>query len=448
VLRPVERLPDGRVRVDAHLTRCGIFEYRNPDGSTRREYRPEKEVFNTRSMRSFALVPFTDDHPPDLLTADDAASFARGSTGCTVVRDDDHIRTEIGVFDRATIQKMDAGKLHVSCGYTCDLEEKPGFHPVWGHYDAIQRNIIGNHVALVDMGRAGSAAVRMDAAYTRLDGEWDESLHPRAEDGKFGSGSGGANAAQAKHAAYMKEIAAKAAGTKSGKSKAAKTKVAPKTTAKSAAPQVAPEAPAKPSSAKSAASTPAAKPLEHDEYNKLANSFRRTVNYANGRAFTDYSGMSDRHINRMLRETKGRGGAADLERVSKGQLFPDQFNDIATMSAAIRESPLPRDTTVHRVVQDTPDELFRRLKPGDSFTDHGFVSTTADKAVLDKFYKGPPKQRVNIQISLKAGSTAAPMNEFSVYKGERELLLDKGQKFKVKAVSTENGVHTLYMERQ
>jgi hypothetical protein len=253
VLRPVERLPDGRVRVDAHLTRCGIFEYRNPDGSTRREYRPEEEVFNTRSMRSFALVPFTDDHPPDLLSADDAASFTRGSTGNTVVRDDDHIRTEIGVFDRATIQKMDAGKLHVSCGYTCDLEETPGFHPVWGHYDAIQRNIVGNHVALVDMGRAGSAAVRMDAAYTCID-EWDESLHPRAEDGKFGSGSGGANAAQARHAAYMKEIAAKAAGMKSGKSKAAKAKNAASGT------KAAPAAKTKSAKAPAATKAPAVKP--------------------------------------------------------------------------------------------------------------------------------------------------------------------------------------------
>ena len=57
---------------------------------------------------------------------------------------------------------MERGKLEISCGYTCDTEEKPGTHPIWGDYDAIQRNILGNHVAIVDQGRAGTAKVRMD----------------------------------------------------------------------------------------------------------------------------------------------------------------------------------------------------------------------------------------------------------------------------------------------
>lgn len=163
-LRPVERLPDGRVRVDAILTRCGIFEYRNPDGSTRRELRLPEEVFKPESLNSFAIVPVTDDHPPDMLTAETALRFARGSTGDTVRRDGDNVRASIGVFDANLIAKMESGKVQLSCGYTCDLIEKPGVHPVYGQYDAIQTNILGNHVAVVDTGRAGTARVRMDSA--------------------------------------------------------------------------------------------------------------------------------------------------------------------------------------------------------------------------------------------------------------------------------------------
>lgn len=186
-LRPVERLADGRVKCDAHFGRAGIQVYHNPDGSERRELRPEAEVFKPASMRSFAMVPFTDDHPNDLLTAATAGPYVKGSTGDTITRDDDHLRGNIGVFDAATIAKMEAGKREVSCGYTCDLLETPGVHPVWGKYDAIQTNIIGNHLALVDKGRAGSAAIRMDASYAVVDADWNEEDHPRAEDGKFGS---------------------------------------------------------------------------------------------------------------------------------------------------------------------------------------------------------------------------------------------------------------------
>ncbi len=116
-------------------------------------------------MKTFQLVPFTDDHPPDMLDARNTTGFARGMTGESIIRDDDHLRGKILAYDAATIAKMDAGKLELSCGYTCDLDETPGTHPVWGDYDAVQRSIVGNHVALVDKGRAGSASVRMDAAF-------------------------------------------------------------------------------------------------------------------------------------------------------------------------------------------------------------------------------------------------------------------------------------------
>ncbi len=163
--------------------------YRNPDGTERRELRPESEVFKLASMNTFRGVPFTDDHPEDLLTAATATQYAKGATGDSIVRDDDHLRGTITVYDAATIRKMDAGKLDVSCGYSCDLVETPGVHPVWGKHDAIQTNIVGNHLALVDQGRAGSAAIRMDAAIAYLDGDWNEGDHPRAEDGKFGASS-------------------------------------------------------------------------------------------------------------------------------------------------------------------------------------------------------------------------------------------------------------------
>ena len=168
-LKPV-RLPNGFLRVDATITRAGIFEYRNPDGTVRRELRPPSEVFDAESLASFESVPVTDEHPPKMLDADDAADYSRGAAG-EARRDADgvHVASRLLVTDRNLVAKLDDGKARqTSCGYTCDLDETPGVDPVFGRYDAIQRKIRGNHVAIVPRGRAGSARVRMDGAAVSL----------------------------------------------------------------------------------------------------------------------------------------------------------------------------------------------------------------------------------------------------------------------------------------
>jgi len=161
--KPV-RLPNGFVRAEGYLTRAGIFVYRDAQGNTVREFRPPEEVFHPDSLASFALVPVTNDHPSDMLTADNAKQYAVGSVSEVVTPDGDKVRASLMITDASAIEALDAGKSELSCGYTADVELTPG---VWQgqKYDAVQRNIRGNHVALVDAGRAGPAcAIRMDAA--------------------------------------------------------------------------------------------------------------------------------------------------------------------------------------------------------------------------------------------------------------------------------------------
>lgn len=168
-LRPAKRLKDGRLQMDAYFTRAGIFEYQEPNGRIRRELRPREEVFHRDSMSSFGLVPVTNNHPPSLIDARNARDYMVGSTGETVTREDDLLRGVMMVADSDTARQVEAGKQEVSCGYSCDIDETPGEHPLWGRYDAIQRNIRGNHVAIVDSARAGQTArVRLDGAATQL----------------------------------------------------------------------------------------------------------------------------------------------------------------------------------------------------------------------------------------------------------------------------------------
>ena len=163
--RPPRKRPGGTLVADAHLTRTGVFSYRNNDGSERREYRPESEVFDPDSMESFEQLPLTNDHPPEgEVTSENAKLLSVGTTGDTVRRDGMHLASRIVVLDAAAVKLVEQGKRQLSCGYTCDLDETPGTTPGGERYDAVQRNIRGNHVAIVSEGRAGTARVRMDAA--------------------------------------------------------------------------------------------------------------------------------------------------------------------------------------------------------------------------------------------------------------------------------------------
>jgi hypothetical protein len=97
-----------------------------------------------------------------MVTSKNAKQYAVGAVGEMVRQDGDRVRATLTVFDATTIEKMERGKVQISCGYDVYLEETPGV--VNGQkYDAIQRNIRGNHVAIVDTGRAGPEIhVRLD----------------------------------------------------------------------------------------------------------------------------------------------------------------------------------------------------------------------------------------------------------------------------------------------
>lgn len=152
---------DGYLVTEARFARTGIYEYAGrdvgkPEMDKVRVFRPEDEVFNADAMASFAHKPITNDHPNDNVSA---ASWKRDAVGFTdgrVARDGDFIVIPMMVADAAAIQDVDAGKSELSAGYTCDLEFIDGVAPDGSEYDAVMRNIRGNHIAIVDRGRAGS----------------------------------------------------------------------------------------------------------------------------------------------------------------------------------------------------------------------------------------------------------------------------------------------------
>ena len=147
--------PEGYLVDRPILTSTGIFEYLNPDGSIRRELRLPEDVFDPESLKSYKGRPIIITHDAGLVTTDNVKENAIGTILTEGYRSGDDVRAEIIIHDTVGMKK--AGLKELSLGYNLDLEETPG---EWNgqHYDAIQRNIRINHLALVGEARAGEQA--------------------------------------------------------------------------------------------------------------------------------------------------------------------------------------------------------------------------------------------------------------------------------------------------
>lgn len=159
--------PIGGIRVDGALTASDVFLYRLSDGSTQAEYRPPEEVFAPDSLASLRAAPVTDMHPEEPVTADSWHRDSVGHVGDDVHAEDPYVVAGVVVQDAQAVAKVNArDRVELSCGYSCGLEMTPGVAPSGKRYDAIQRDIRYNHVALLPKGegRGGpNVRLRLDA---------------------------------------------------------------------------------------------------------------------------------------------------------------------------------------------------------------------------------------------------------------------------------------------
>lgn len=159
---------EGFLTGDAIVTRTGVFQYVNNDGTIRHELRHPDDVFNADSLASLKLKPVTDNHPPELVNSDNANVYAIGSTGESVTIDENSVAIKFSVHRKDAIKKVANGKRELSLGYKLDLIEESG---VWDGvpYTHRQKNIRYNHLAIVDQARAGRMArINMDGFAVQL----------------------------------------------------------------------------------------------------------------------------------------------------------------------------------------------------------------------------------------------------------------------------------------
>lgn len=168
------RTNDGYMAVRARAARTGVYAYTGREVDPENKHglrdeasvnvlRDESAVFDKAAVHSFIGKPITDDHPAQAVTASNWRDHGRGVV-MGAIRDGDHLAFDLILMDEATIAKVDAGKAELSNGYSAKLE--------FGDFEAAdgtkcqvrQTAIAGNHVAIVDRGRAGPSCRIGDVA--------------------------------------------------------------------------------------------------------------------------------------------------------------------------------------------------------------------------------------------------------------------------------------------
>lgn len=163
------------------VTSTGIFEYQNPDGTTRRELRLPEEVFDPASLASYKGKPVILTHEAGVVDKRNVDQEHIGTILSEGYQDGENVRAEIIIHDTDIMKK--SGLRELSLGYALDLDRTPG---VWKGqpYDAIQRNIRINHLALVDKARAGEKArLNIDGFVRKLKGGKKNMANTNRNDG-------------------------------------------------------------------------------------------------------------------------------------------------------------------------------------------------------------------------------------------------------------------------
>lgn len=151
-------LADGTLAIPAYISRSGVLMYSYEDGTRGGEYRDPSSLFSDYTLKSFRGVAITIAHPPGMVNTSNRKDLAVGFVGFDTRKDGIFLAATLYITDETTIGRILDGEFsELSCGYSCGIELQGGVDPESGEsYDCVQTAIYGNHVALVDVARAGS----------------------------------------------------------------------------------------------------------------------------------------------------------------------------------------------------------------------------------------------------------------------------------------------------
>lgn len=155
----------------SHITKATVNPYygREIPGWQEAGLDPEAVYYGLRdpeelqaSLETWAGLPLHIEHHID--SAEEPQKLTRvGAVGTGAVWNPPYVDAPLTVWDRAAIDAIEDGSFReLSCAYRYDPDFTPGSYE-GTPYDFIMRNIRGNHVALVEEGRAGPDVVVADS---------------------------------------------------------------------------------------------------------------------------------------------------------------------------------------------------------------------------------------------------------------------------------------------
>lgn len=155
---------------DNPITKAGVYPYLGKQISD--ELEPEKVYYVLRPAEeiekakdTFKLIPLIDNHT--MLGADYTPAEEKGVHGVLgedVKAENGTLYADVKIFSEYLKDQIANGKKELSCGYFCKYDLTSGEYE-GQHYDAIQRDLRGNHIALVNNGRMGHDVRVMDSMF-------------------------------------------------------------------------------------------------------------------------------------------------------------------------------------------------------------------------------------------------------------------------------------------
>lgn len=200
------------------ISKAGIFPYSGrqlgktgPDADRIYQVlRPAEELSDPACIESFKLIPWIDDHTmlgptaqavsPNAVSAEQKG--VQGVIGENVFFEGDTLFANIKAFSSTLAQLIKAGKRELSAGYRCIYDMTAGVYNGQS-YDAVQRKIRGNHLALVTEGRMGPDVAVMD----RLTFTFDALEIDMAGENDQGGGAGAGAMTLEQAVAMLSELA-------------------------------------------------------------------------------------------------------------------------------------------------------------------------------------------------------------------------------------------------
>lgn len=188
----ISETPEGYLLcVGVPIARTGWQEY--AEGETPLEvgedgtvqiYRSEEEVFRPETIASFEGKSLTIKHPVEFVGPENWQHLAKGQLhNIRKGKEEDEdgetpLLADVLVTEIRAIQLVKNGLREVSCGYEAEYEQT-------GEGKGLQTNIIGNHLALVEQGRAGSSYAINDEKGKGLMNKFEKALETLRK--KFGA---------------------------------------------------------------------------------------------------------------------------------------------------------------------------------------------------------------------------------------------------------------------